>query len=154
MRVHCTVRQTLQFDILRFYILKEQYNEIFIIQTSVPLANRLKNSSPSYADSSWSGTTVLHFFFFCWTFHACHTVNNSPYNLKSLMLDSASSQLSREKKIIYLYNRPFYNCSCILVHLKKKCLHCLKTETYIQIISWTVNDISTDSNYRVKCRLF
>ena len=122
MRVHCTVRQTLQFDILRFYILKEQYNEIFIIQTSVhePLANRLKNSSPSYADSSWSGTTVLHFFFFCWTFHACHTVNNSPYNLKSLMLDSASSQLSREKKIIYLYNRPFYNCSCILVHFKKK----------------------------------
>ena len=122
MRVHCTVRQTLQFDILRFYILKEQYNEIFIIQTSVhePLANRLKNSSPSYADSSWSGTKVLHFFFFCWTFHACHTVNNSSYNLKSLMLDSASSQLSREKKIIYLYNRPFCNCSCILVHFLNK----------------------------------
>ena len=149
MRVYCTVRQTLQFDILRFYILKEQYNEIFIIQTSVPepLANRLKNSSPSYADSSWSGTTVLQFFFFCWTFHACHTVNNSPYNLKSLMRDSASSQLSREKKIIYLYNRPFYNCSCILVHLKKKVF--ALSETYIQIISWTVNDISTDSNYRV-----
>ena len=122
MRVHCTVRQTLQFDILRFYILKEQYNEIFIIQTSVhePLANRLKNSSPSYADSRWAVLKYCIFFFFCWTFHACHTVNNSPYNLKSLMLDSASSQLSREKKIIYLYNRPFYNCSCILVHLKKK----------------------------------
>ena len=60
MRVHCTVRQTLQFDILRFYILKEQYNEIFIIQTSVPepLANRLKKSSPLYADFKFEKTDI------------------------------------------------------------------------------------------------
>ena len=47
-----------------------------------------------------SGTTVPNFSLFCWTLHACHTVNNSPIFLKSSLMDSAisaSSQLSGEK---------------------------------------------------------
>ena len=40
---------------------------------------------------------------FCCTLGACHTVNNSPIMLKSSLLDSALSRLSREKnELIYL----------------------------------------------------
>ena len=123
MRVHCTVRQTLQFDILRFYILKEQYNEIFIIQTSLPepLANRLKNSSPSYADSSWSGILKYCIFsFFAELFmHATLLIIVRIISNLWCWIVRLLSFLER-KKIIYLYNRPFCNCSCILVHFLNK----------------------------------
>ena len=55
--------------------------------------------------------------FFCWTLHACHTINNCPIILKSSLLDSAPSQLSggKKTKINYFHYRPFYNWSCPLV---------------------------------------
>ena len=55
------------------------------------------------------------------------------------------SFLEKKTELIYLHFRPFYNCSKILVDFlaksPKRCAHCSKTETYIQNISWTVNDI-------------
>ena len=81
--------------------------------------------------SSRSGTTVPSFSFIFWTLCACQTVNKSPIMLKSALLDSASSQLSGEKKteLICLHYRPFYNCSSITVDFlakkhPKRCAHC------------------------------
>ena len=56
------------------------------------------------------------------------------------------SFLEKKTELIYLHYRPFYNCLGFIFDFlakkcPKRCVHCLKTENYFQLISWTENDI-------------